>query len=244
MRDGQQTVNLTRPHAPRTFLPVTNGRARPIAEADRARRALELLEAHYQAFQNAKQFADMTGHTVPSDTKSWSEILVGILAGLSGRNRKKGTDLADGSDVKGANTWAAIDTPRFNGAIPAGRTSAKASKPADVRALDGTPFIFFVLWDEMGGEHLPRCRIWVVQAQRDEAFRAVCAEWYAARERGEITSTNFQLHPPRNLDADVITNTYGHLRYPLFFAAVRQDGAYRTTHFDPDVLVSGRCTPA
>lgn len=214
------------------------------AEPAKIRSALAILEEHYRAFGAAKEFAESTGHTVPSDTKSWSQILVTALTGLSGRARKKGSDLEDGSDVKAANVWSAIDTPRFNGAIPAGRTSATAKKPADIRALDGIPHIFFVLWDEQGPARLPRCRVWVVRAQKDEVFREMCAKWYEARKTGEIRSTNFQLHPPRNVDDDLIRNTYGNLRYPLYFAAVRDGGRYRVTHYAKDVLGSGRCSQA
>ena len=109
--------------------------------------ALKLLEAHYVAFTTALPLANQTGHTVPSDTKSWSQILVSVVTGLDGRKRGKGSDLEDGSDVKAANVWDAIDTPRFNGCVPAGRTTEKARKPNDVTALDGIPFLFFVLWD-------------------------------------------------------------------------------------------------
>ncbi|HXY37367.1 MAG TPA: MamI family restriction endonuclease, partial [Planctomycetaceae bacterium] len=88
-----------------------------------------------------KPFADKTFHPVPCDTRSWSQILVSILTGINGREREKGSDLVDGSDVKAANCWSAIDTPRFNGAIPAGRLSKTSRKAEDVTALDDTPFI-------------------------------------------------------------------------------------------------------
>jgi hypothetical protein len=76
---------------------------------------MELLDLHHESFFKVLPLARKTGHTVPSDTKSWSEILVSLITEISGRNRKKGTDLDDGSDVKAANLWEAIDTPRFNG---------------------------------------------------------------------------------------------------------------------------------
>lgn len=215
-----------------------------MTDGDATANALEVLEAHYQAFSAAKRFADATGHTVPSDTKSWSEILVSTLTGLPGRARKKGSDLDDGSDVKAANVWSAIDTPRFNGAIPAGRTSDTAQKPADLRAFDDMPYIFFALWDEMGEERVPRCRIWVVRAQEDTVFRYMCASWYDARKSGEIISTNFQLHPPRNRDDNVIRNSYGNLEYPLYFAATRKKGKYTVDLFSPDALKTGECRVA
>ena len=81
-------------------------------------RVLSVLDMHYSSFHAIARIAEDTGHTVPTDTKSWSEILVSLLTGLHGRNRKKGSDLADGSDVKAANIWHAIDTPRFNAYCP------------------------------------------------------------------------------------------------------------------------------
>ncbi len=206
--------------------------------------ALELLEAHYNAFGVARPYAERSGQTVPSDTKSWSQILVSVLTGLQGRARKKGSDLSDGSDVKAANVWSAIDTPRFNGAIPAGRTTAAARKPPDVSALDGIPFLFFVLWDHSEKEKLPRCRIWCVRPQHDRQFRQMCAKWYEGRAKGDIVSNNFQLHPPRNLDSDIIRNTCGNLVYPLFFCAERRRTGYEVTAYTPSILTSGECQPA
>ncbi len=167
---------------------------------------LSLLNAHYEAFYKAKPFADQTAHPVPTDTRAWSQILVSLLTGIKGRKRAKGTDLEDGSDVKGANCWSAIDTPRFNGAIPAGRLSETSRKAEDVSALDDIPYIFFVLWDD-DSEACPRCRIWCVRPGSDKAFRQICQKWYAQRRSGEIKSANFQLHPPRYCDDNVIRNT-------------------------------------
>jgi hypothetical protein len=216
----------------------------PVTPDKRTTEALCVLDEHYRSFQAAKPFAVATGHTVPCDTKSWSQVLVSALTGLSGRNRKKGSDLDDGSDVKGANTWDAIDTPRFNGCIPAGRITHVARKPGDVRALDDEPHIFFVLWDEMGESKTPRCRVWCVRAQHDSAFRAVCSLWYERRSSGTIKSENFQLHPPRNRDNNVIRNTCGNLEYPLLFCAVRSDSGFKLDSFNPGVLKSGQCKVA
>lgn len=179
---------------------------------------------------------------MPSDTKSWSQILVSVLTGVSGRNRQKGSDLDDGSDVKGANVWGSIDTPRFNGAIPAGRKSTKSAKSLDLSALDGMPFIYFVLWDHTQEENLPRCRIWIARPELDKVFRKMCAKWYEGRVNGTIGSDNFQLHPPRNLDTDIIRNTCGNLIYPLLFSAILRDGHFRLKTYDPSVLNSGLCT--
>lgn len=206
--------------------------------------AIDLLNEHYRSFQSARTFAERTGHTVPSDTKSYSEILVGLLTGLTGRARQKGSDLADGSDVKGANVWSAIDTPRFNGCAPAGRSTEAARKPDDVSAFDDMPYLFLVLWDERGEARIPRCRVWCVRPREDQAFRRMVSAWYAQRESGEIKSNNFQLHPPRNLDSDVIRNTFGNLSYPLFFSAEWDGHEFRTITYDQTVLTSGICTLA
>lgn len=206
--------------------------------------AVALLEEHYRAFHTARPFAERTGHTVPSDTKSYSEILVSLLTGIGGRKRQKGTDLDDGSDVKAANVWSAIDTPRFNGCVPAGRTTEASRKPDDVSAVDDTPYIFFVLWDERRPQNVPRCRVWCVRPQHDKEFRRVVSAWYEGRAAGDIRSTNFQLHPPRNEDSDVIRSSFGNLSYPLLFLAERQDDSWKVTHFDEKVLTSGQCQRA
>lgn len=205
------------------------------------RDALAVLNEHYRSFHAAKPFADRTGHTVPSDTKSFSEVLVSLLTGLPGRRRKKGSDLADGSDVKAANLWDAIDTPRFNGCAPAGRTTSASRKPNDVTALDDIPFLFFVLWDERAGLAVPRCRVWCVRPNIDEEFRRLVAKWYDMRRSGEIRSANFQLHPPRNEDHNIIRNSLGSLKYPLFFHAERHGKKYHIILLDEDALWQGRC---
>ena len=124
-----------------------------------ARQTVELLDKHYDAFFSIAEIARKTGHPVPTDTRGWSQILVSTLTGIRGIQRKKGADLADGSDVKGANTWEAIDTPRFNGVIKAGTLAGHSDSMA---FLDATPNLFFVLWDvTSSGKH--RCRIWVVR---------------------------------------------------------------------------------
>ena len=206
--------------------------------------ALAVLDEHYRAFYAAKPFADRTGHTVPSDTKSFSEILVSLLTGVSGRNRKKGTDLSDGSDVKAANVWDAIDTPRFNGCAPAGRRTDTARKPNDVTALDDMPFLFFVLWDGRGRAATPRCRVWCVKPDTDTEFRNLVAKWYEMKALGKITSTNFQLHPPRNEDHNIIRNSLGNLEYPLFFQAERDATRYVLTRHNEAALRIGRCRRA
>lgn len=200
---------------------------------------LEFLGLHYESFWRVVEFANKTDQTVPSDTMAWSEILVSLLTGLSGRSRKKGTDLEDGSDVKAANVWEAIDTPRFNNVLPAGRVTETAK-----RDLADMPFIFFVLWDHEEASGLPRCRIWAVRPPADPAFQGMANGWYEAKETGEIKSNNFQLHPPRNKDSDEIRNTYGNLLYPLLFSAVRAEDGYQVQSFDPEVLNSGVCRPA
>lgn len=208
------------------------------------RAVLELLEMHYASFTKIAPLAASTGHTVPSDTKSWSEILVSLVTGLHGRERQKGSDLADGSDVKAANVWEAIDTPRFNGVLPAGRTTDAAHKPESLAALDDIPFLFLVLWDYGEKSGLPRCRIWVVRPGADSEFRSMAARWYQAKSVGTIRSNNFQLHPPRNRDSDTIRNTYGNLDYPLLFSAVRDEGGYRIDHYDKSALSNGECSLA
>lgn len=199
--------------------------------------ALGLLDHHYESFFSVAEVARRTRHPVPMDTRGWSQIIVSVLTGIDGIERKKGADLADGSDVKGANTWEAIDTPRFNGVIKAGTHAVYSDSMA---YLDDTPFLFFVLWDaDRAARH--RCRIWAVRPPDDPRFRAMCERWYGARASGEISSTNFQLHPPRGQDNDIIRNSYGTLIYPLLFSAVRSDERFVLQHYDPEVLRNGVC---
>jgi hypothetical protein len=211
------------------------------AQREASAQALAVLNCHYETFYKAKGFADKVEHPVPCDTRAWSQILVSVLTGQKGRARKKGSDLADGSDVKAANCWSAIDTPRFNGAIPAGRKSKTSKKAPDVSALDDIPFIYFVLWDEMGEKKVPRCRVWCVQPKADKVFRAVCQKWYQRRVNKTIKSDNFQLHPPRNIDTDVITNECGNISLPLLFCASRKSDAFEVATHNPDVILNGQC---
>lgn len=200
-------------------------------------KALKLLDEHHDAFHSMVEVARETGHPVPMDTRGWSQIIVSVLTGIRGLARKKGADLADGSDVKGANTWEAIDTPRFNGVIKAGTRAVHSDR---IESLDSMPALFFVLWDKNANGRC-RCRIWVVRTQIDAEFRRICEAWYAGKATGAIRSTNFQLHPPRGGDTDVFRSTCGNLSYPLLFSAVRDDHGYRMVSFDPGKLQTGLC---
>lgn len=201
---------------------------------------LILLDLHHASFQSTVEFARKTGHPIPIDSRGWSQIIVSTLSGIRGLDRKKGPDLEDGSDVKAASTWEAIDTPRFNGVIKAGTKSAVSGS---MSYLDGVPNLFFVLWDQTSAS-MYRCRIWCVRPKSDQTFRAVCRAWYQARAAGEITSDNFQLHPPRGLDTNVIRNTCGNLNYPLLFCAERKADKYVVSSYDPQILTRGQCTDA
>jgi hypothetical protein len=200
-------------------------------------RVLSLLNQHYDAFFSVVDIARETGQPVPIDTRGWSQIIVSCLTGVKGLYRQKGSDLAEGSDVKAANTWEAIDTPRFNGVIKSGTYSSVSDSMA---SLDQMPYLFFVLWDQSTTGYY-RCRIWVVRPQYDHVFREMCETWYTARSEGRIISTNFQLHPPRGQDHSIIRNTCGNLVYPLLLHAERYDGEYHLISFDPSTLESGQC---
>lgn len=199
---------------------------------------IQLLNIHHKSFDDVRAFAEKYGHPHPCDTRAWSQLIVSSLTGIKGIARKKGADFDDGSDVKGANTWGAIDTPRFNGCLKAGTKSDVAGK---IDSLDNMPYLFFVLWDTEPESKKERCRIWVVRPQEDQVFRSICELWYAKRESGEIQSNNFQLHPPRNKNSNVIRNTCGNLEYPLLFSAIHERDGFRVETYTPAVLKSGAC---
>ena len=200
--------------------------------------ALELLDIHYSSFYRVTHIAKETGHPVPVDTRAWSQILASVLSGIKGIERQKGADLGDGSDVKGAITWEAIDTPRFNGVIKAGTKSATSDR---IESLDNIPFLFLVLWDHNELNKKPRCRVWCVRPQHDTLFRKMCATWYEARAKGKIVSSNFQLHPPRNLNSNIIRNTLGIFEYPLLFCAEHDKDGFDLVEYNPNVLKNGLC---
>lgn len=198
---------------------------------------VELLTLHRKSFYEAEKIASLTAHPVPSDTRAWSQILVTLLTGIKGLARKKGADLSDGSDVKAANLWNAIDTPRFNNCIKSGRKGAKGS----IACLDEMPYLFFVMWDQEREHGRDRCRVWAVRPRADKVFRAICDSWYTQRDSGTIRSHNFQLHPPRNVNSDVFRNKCGNLKYPLLFSAEWIGDNYKVTVYDPQVLKTGTC---
>lgn len=209
---------------------------------DRVAQALELLDLYYESFYGVVEVAKQTRHPVPVDTRAWSQVLVSVLTGIKGLGRKKGADLDDGSDVKGANTWEAIDTPRFNGVIKAGTKAETAGK---IESLDSTPYLFLVLWDDAPETGNARCRIWCVRPQYDLLFRAMGQAWYSKYTQGDIMSTNFQLHPPRGKNSNVIRNKCGNLIYPLLFCAERStDSKYTVKEYHPKVMRIGLCQPA
>lgn len=205
--------------------------------------AVKLLNLHLQQFLDVAEIARKTGHTVPSDTRSWSQILVTTLTGIQGLARKKGADLIDGSDVKAANLWEAIDTPRFNGVLKTGRLSKTSRTLDDVTALDSMPYLFFVMWDSTPQEKKPRCRVWVVRPRKDPLFRRLATAWYKDRAGGR-TSNNFQLHPPRNVDHDRFVNGWGTLSYPLLFCAIydADRSSYTVSQYNLTALESGACS--
>lgn len=205
---------------------------------DQINEVLVLLDMHYDAYSRIKPYADRHGHPHPTDTRGWSQILVSALTGISGYERKKGPDLQDGSDVKAANCWDAIDTPRFNGCIKAGTQAASANS---LDSLDDMPYLFFVMWDTTEHTQQSRCRVWVVNTRADTEFRNIASIWYERRRTGVIRSDNFQLHPPRNLDHNVFRNTCGNLEYPLLFEARLDNQNFRQHYVDVDALTNGFC---
>ena len=206
-------------------------------------KVLAFLNLHHQSFFAAEPYAKATKQPTPTDTRAWSQILASLLTGVEGYGRKKGPDLIDGSDVKGANTWGAIDTPRFNGVIKAG---TKSEYSGNLSYLDTMPKLIFVLWDNEPKFQRERCRVWLVRPPKDPLFRRVCAIWYKKRDEGIITSNNFQLHPPRGKNSNEFRNTCGNLYYPLFLEAIwnKSKLSYDIVNFKKSVMTIGLCLEA
>jgi hypothetical protein len=211
------------------------------SEAETKKKIVDLLNIHFDTFSAVRPYANETEQPVPMDTRAWSQILVSTITGIKGIARKKGADFADGSDVKAANVWDAIDTPRFNGVVKAGTKSKSSGSMDSLRAM---PHLFFVLWDTSPATSRPRCRVWVVRPIEDNVFRGMCSKWYGNRTKGKITSINFQLHPPRNKDSNVFTNRCGNLQYPLLLSAERDKSGFLILTYDTKVLSNGACAPA
>ena len=201
-------------------------------------KVIKFLNLHHQSFFMGKIYADETLQPTPEDSRAWSQILVSMLTGIPGLARKKGADLADVSDVKAANTWGAIDTPRFNGCIKAG---TKSSVSDSMDSLDDMPYLFFVMWDNEPISKRERTRVWCVRTQSDVNFREICERWYKQKSEGLIVSNNFQLHPPRNKNSNKFNNTCGNLDYPLLLEAVYDGSTYTVKEYSPNVLKSGQC---
>ena len=199
---------------------------------------LKFLNMHHRFFFTAKKYADKTAQPTPEDSRAWSQILISLLTGVKGLGRQKGPDFFDGSDVKAANTWGAIDTPRFNGCIKSGTLSSVSDS---MDSLDQMPHLYFVLWDNEPETKKERTRIWAVNTQTDPLFREVCKLWYQKRKNGEITSNNFQLHPPRNRNSNIFTNTCGNLSYPLVMDARWNGKTYEIVCFDEEAIENGQC---
>ena len=131
-------------------------------------------------YEGVYPYAEKYGHPHPTDTRGWSQILISALTGILGLKRKQGADFEDGSDVKAANTWGAIDTPGFNGVIKAGTQGQGAGTLA---SLDSMPHLFFVLWDNEPQSKENRCRVWAVRTQKDEVSRTMASTWYGKGSR-------------------------------------------------------------
>lgn len=200
---------------------------------------IDILNMHQFHFIQAKYYADKTQQPIPEDSRAWSQILISSLTGINGLARKKGPDLLCGSDVKAANAWCAIDRPRFNGCIKAGTQSPVSG---NMISLDQMPYLFFVLWDIEPKTNYPRTRIWCVRPQYDTKFREICNEWYRLLKAGFIKSTNFQLHPPINLNSNQLTNRCGNLNYPLLLNATYIDNTYVIQEYNEDILSNGYCS--
>jgi len=75
---------------------------------------------------------EKTKHPIPMDTRAWSQILVSTLNGRRGRSTKERADLADGSDVKAANFWTAIDNAKISTEVAKGRNEGESAGAIEI----------------------------------------------------------------------------------------------------------------
>lgn len=172
-------------------------------------------------------------NSIENGRRNVSIVNIEKIANACGIERKKGADLEDGSDVEAANSWDAIDVPRFNGVVKDGRVLSSA-KADDLKKM---PNLIFVLWDETQVGKYDRCRVWVVRTSKDEVFQSVAEKWY----KGSKKSSNFQLHPPIGRDDNIVTNKCGNLSLPLLLDARFINGNWVQKSYNPRVLQSGLC---
>lgn len=169
-----------------------------------------LEEVVFGQMRQLQTWKTVTNQTSQFDSGYLAQQLTSILSGIPGTAlRGRGDDLADGSEVKAANTVQATDTPRWNHSLKRrDQVDSHLSKPS----------IFYVLFDtvERDDSSPIRCRIWKVSPSTDHAYQVLVEQWDTGRG---ATTYNMQIQPPR-WDASNIASCFGtRLALPLFFHA-------------------------
>lgn len=144
--------------------------------AEQVRRGLAksfIEDAVIGQYRQLVRWQHITGQSAQIDSGYLGQHLVSLVSGKAGRgrgSRGKGADLRDGSEIKIASTLGGVDKPRWNNKL----NTAEA-----VENYLKNPAIYFGLFDtSTKGEDFPvRVRVWVVEPQKDELFRAVVEYW-------------------------------------------------------------------
>lgn len=190
----------------------------PISGADkgtRQRLATKFLEeVVFGQMRQLLTWKTVTNQTAQLDSGYLAQQLVSVLSGVSGSGwRGKGDDLADGSEIKAANTIQATDTPRWNHSL---------KTDDNVRDHLAKPAIFYVLLDTLiRDDDAPfRCRVWKVVPQTDMPYRQLVNNWKASRTGSRY---NMQIQPPRWSDTNRAKCLGIEIELPLYFHAQQKD---------------------
>jgi hypothetical protein len=174
-------------------------RLRDLSIQERTELALRLLsEQVVDQRTRLHYWRDLTRQPAQIDTGYVAQHLVSLVTGIEGSGmRGKGEDLADGSEVKGANFLDALDS---RGAI-APRWNFMANDVPAMRDVLGGPAIYLVSLD-LNPQHRFRARVWKLDPTLHQPFRDRYVEWMEKLGKPKLKDpdrpyANFQLFPPR-----------------------------------------------
>jgi len=173
-----------------------------------------LEEVVFGQMRQLQTWKTVTNQTSQFDSGYLAQQLASILSGIPGTGlRGRGDDLADGSEVKAANTVQATDTPRWNHSL---------RRHEQVIQHLAKPSIFYVLFDtiERNDASPFRCRVWRVRPHIDQAYTALVESWNRERPQSRY---NLQIQPPRWMATNEASCFGSRIDLPLYFHAEQRE---------------------